>query len=232
MKIAILSDIHGNASALMEVLNIAKAEGVDKLLVLGDIVGYYYEPNRVLDLLSHWDYDLVRGNHEDILQSIIEDSANIEEINKKYGSAHSQALHQLTGDQLKFLMNLPEQKQIDVDGLSIIMCHGSPWDHNQYLYPNTDTSVLEQCNVPGIDYVFVGHSHYQFEYNTSNTKLINVGSVGQSRKQGGIANWVLLDTKAKEISMKGTRYDVEKVINQVMANDPHHPYLIDILKRN
>ena len=62
MKIAIISDIHGNYEALFSVLEKAKKESVEHLLILGDIVGYYYHPDKVLNLLAQWSYDMIKGN--------------------------------------------------------------------------------------------------------------------------------------------------------------------------
>ena len=70
MKVAVLSDIHGNHYALKEVLNIARNEKVEKLLVLGDIVGYYYHPEKVMDMIKDWDYELIKGNHEILLEKL------------------------------------------------------------------------------------------------------------------------------------------------------------------
>ena len=71
MKVAVLSDIHGNYDAFKEVLKKAEQEGVKHLLILGDIVGYYYSPQKILKSLSDWSFDMIKGNHEDILGSLI-----------------------------------------------------------------------------------------------------------------------------------------------------------------
>ena len=57
MKIEIISDINGKYDALIEVLKKAKKEKVEHILVLGDIVGYYYHPDKILKLLSEWSFD-------------------------------------------------------------------------------------------------------------------------------------------------------------------------------
>ena len=56
MKIGIISDIHGNYDALFSVLEKAKKESVDHLLILGDIVGYYYHPEKILNLLASLEF--------------------------------------------------------------------------------------------------------------------------------------------------------------------------------
>ena len=72
MRVGVISDIHGNQYALSAVLKTARKEGIEKFLVLGDIVGYYYHPEIVLNMLSEWDYEIIKGNHEIILQNLKE----------------------------------------------------------------------------------------------------------------------------------------------------------------
>ena len=71
MKIAILADIHGNHYALLQVLRKAKQLKVEKILILGDLIGYYYYPEKVLEMLSEWDCKFIKGNHEDLLKEIL-----------------------------------------------------------------------------------------------------------------------------------------------------------------
>jgi len=231
MKIAILSDIHGNIYALRSVLADAKALGVEKILVLGDIVGYYYYPGEVLDLLSNWDYTFIRGNHEDILSAILHGKADEALIFKKYGSAHFKAAKELTEAQIAFLTQSPEQLVLQLDGVNILMCHGTPWDHNAYLYPDSPVTLLEKCNIKDMDFVFIGHSHYAFQHITSGSVLINAGSVGQSRKKGGLAQWVLLDTMSSKADFMTSAYNVKPLLADIDFIDPGHAYLSKILTR-
>ena len=136
MKIAVISDIHGNIDALIEVLKKAKNENVEHLLVLGDIVGYYYYPDKILELISDWSYDIIKGNHEKILEDLLVNPSLGESIRLKYGSGHQEAINKLTIQQLDFLFNLPETKSIQLDGISLLMSHGSPWSNDYYIYPD------------------------------------------------------------------------------------------------
>ena len=80
MKVAVISDIHGNFDALVAVLEKAENENVTHLLNLGDVVGYYYYPDKIMDLLSQWSFDIIKGNHEKILEDLIADSSLSETI--------------------------------------------------------------------------------------------------------------------------------------------------------
>ncbi|MFM9951272.1 MAG: metallophosphoesterase family protein [Saprospiraceae bacterium] len=232
MKIAILSDIHGNHYALLQVLQKAKQIKVEKILILGDLIGYYYYPEKVLEILFEWDCKFIKGNHEDLLKEILNGSIKIEMVTEKHGSGHCMALERLNSAQIAELVSLPEQLQLEVDNINILMCHGSPWDPNMYLYPDTQKSTLNRACSSGTDIVLIGHSHYQFAYSYLGTTLINPGSVGQSRQTGGLADWAVLDTENGAIQLLSTPYDTSELIKEVFRIDPSNVYLRDVLVRN
>ena len=232
MKIAIFSDIHGNHFALEKVLLEIKKNKIEKLLILGDIVGYYYYPDKVLSMLKNWDYYFIRGNHEVLLEKVQNGEIKISTLTKKYGNGHQFALNRLTNNQLNFLINSPDKKELMFNGVKILICHGSNWDPNCYLYPNTDKDILSRSGESDADFVFVGHSHHPFIHKNINNILINVGSIGQSRVKGGIANWVILNTSNKSFELKETTYNTELLINDIKKLDPNNEYLIEELKRN
>lgn len=231
MKIAILSDIHGNFDALAEVLTAAGKEKVDHLLILGDIVGYYYHPDKVLEALAPWSYDMIKGNHEEILQKLIQEPAIGPAVQVKYGCAHQLALEKLTKKQLNFLLGLPESRSVAYDGLSFLMCHGSPWSLDQYIYPDSEPDLILKCDSKEHDFVLIGHSHYAFAKHNENSILLNPGSVGQSRQKGGKASWALVDTKNGSFQQRSTDYGVERLVQEVQIKDPGAAYHMKILKR-
>lgn len=233
MKIAVLSDIHGNASALIKVLAEAKRNDVQQLLILGDIVGYYYHPNIVLEKLSEWECHWVFGNHEILLQSFIDGDESVkQQLRKKYGSGFDHCIEKLSREQLLFIKNLLEVKDVLIERTKIKLCHGTPWDYNEYLYPDASKDKLNQCNEVGLDFVLMGHTHYPFVYKGNDTLIANVGSVGQSRVMGGIANWSIINTSNKTYTAKYTPYDVKDLKKEAQKNNPELPYLWEILDRN
>lgn len=230
MKIAILSDIHGNSYALEEVLKEAEKNKVDHFLVLGDIVGYYYHPDKVLDMLSKWNYDIIKGNHEKILEDILKTPSLVESINLKYGSGHQEALNKLTLEQLKFLYELSEVKSVQYDGVSFLMSHGSPWSNDKYIYPDCGKEVSIKCDSRDHDFVLIGHTHYAFSINNQNSTLINPGSVGQSRQKGGKASWCIINTENKSVQFLSTDYDITNLAKEIIEKGDNK-YLLEVLKR-
>tara|TARA_B100001093_G_scaffold507414_1_gene567948 strand:- start:943 stop:1641 length:699 start_codon:yes stop_codon:yes gene_type:complete len=231
MNIGILGDIHGNHIALESVLRKAKIMNVKKLLITGDLVGYYYNIKEVLDLLDPWDWVSVRGNHEDMLKECIRNNNNFTKIEKKYGSSLRRTADHITEKQLDMLINLPHPKELDIEGSKILLCHGSPWDNNQYIYPDSDFDTLERCAIKNYNIVILGHTHYPMIKLIKSVQIVNPGSVGQSRDKSFGAKWALFNTDTKKISMHSENYDPTDIINSINRNDPHINYLSKILLR-
>jgi len=231
MKIAIISDIHGNYEALFSVLEKAKKESVEHLLILGDIVGYYYHPDKVLNLLAQWSYDMIKGNHEQILENLVKDSTLSEAVRLKYGSGHQEAINKLTEDQLELLFDLPETKSVNVDEISFLLSHGSPWSSDYYIYPDSSNEVFKKCDIETFNFVLIGHSHYSFAIRNENSILLNPGSVGQSRQNGGRASWCILNTNNSCFQFLSTDYCTGNLLKEVAKKDPDIKYLGDILVR-
>jgi putative phosphoesterase len=232
MKVAVLSDIHGNVDALKAVLEMAKTHQVDKILVLGDFVGYYYHPDKVLSELKSWDCEMIQGNHEEILKSLYTKDVSESEIIKKYGSGHKIALEKLKESELKMLFELPYFKSVQLETFKVMMCHGSNFDKDYYLYPNETNEILNRCSSNEHQFIFVGHSHYPFVRTFEGSTLVNVGSVGQSRMAGGVANWIILHTENHSIQFMNSRYDISNICKEVKEKDPSNEYLWKILERN
>lgn len=231
MKVAVISDIHGNSYALEQVLKSASKLKVEKLLVLGDIVGYYYHPDRVLEMLSKWDFEIIKGNHEIILEELSNGKVNPDIIKQKYGSGHQAGLTKLSQETMQWLFSLPSQKSVLINDISFQMNHGSPRNIDEYVYPDANKELLESCDSLKHDFVLIGHSHYAFCYRCNRSILINCGSVGQSRQNGGLAYWALVNTNNKSFEIKATPYNVTELQCEVMRIDPLNEYSYKVLTR-
>ncbi len=232
MRVAILGDIHGNALALRAVLEAAVKEGVEKLLITGDLVGYYFAPGEVLKLLAPWDKVIVRGNHEEMLTSARTDPSQLTKIDATYGSGLRLALTELSSPQLDELSRLPHPLRVEIDGLRILLCHGAPWDSGHYVYPDAPPELLERCAEPDVDVVVMGHTHYPMLHSIDKRLLVNPGSVGQPRNRSPGAWWAMLDTCSdKKVVIKRETYDIQAVADEAKQRHPELPYLAKVLWR-
>lgn len=231
MKIAILSDIHGNSVALRAVLEEMKKVCIDRIYVLGDMVGYYYHPDEVFDCLTHFDVEFLAGNHEKILLKCLYDENYLTEVNRKYGYGIKFAIEKLSREFCIRLAKFPCVKVNVIEGYKIALSHGSLKSINQYIYPDADSNILIEYTRSKYDYIFMGHTHYPFVFSKSNTVIANVGSVGQSREKSGLASWCVLDLKNGALMFKHTPYDVSQVIREAAEFNPKIEYLHEVLKR-
>jgi len=231
MKIALLSDIHGNDKALIAVLKEINAAGVKKILFLGDYIGYYYNADIVLDLIHSYDKEMIKGNHELLMKESINDKRKSFENQKAYGSGLEYAKKLLSTEQIKYLINLPEKKELEFDGLKILICHGSPWNNNEYIYPDAPHDKIDRIFQLNYDLVIYGHTHYPALWEKDGKKICNPGSVGQPRDRKPGASWALWDTEINQIILKREYYDTTSLIESCKINDPDNNYLWEVLER-
>jgi len=229
MKLGLIADIHGNRAALAATLDAARARGVQRLLCCGDLVGYYYEPDRCLDLLAEWDLECVRGNHENMLMRLVSEPSLADELRRRYGSGHSVAASVLSPSQRSFLSSLPSRRTIEINAKTVLLCHGAPWDTDEYVYPESDSGTFSRCAESGVDYVVMGHTHCQMAERSGPTLLLNPGSVGQPRRGTPGAEWALLDLDTGAYQHFTERYESDAVAAHARATDPHFPFLWEIL---
>lgn len=231
MKLALLGDIHGNHLALQAVLAAASSSGVEKLLVTGDLVGYYHSPLNVLELLRPWDRHMVRGNHEDMLNTARSAPAFLAQVDARYGTGLRTAIEQLGEQQLDELCSLPHPLELVIDGCRILLCHGAPWDIDQYVYPDAKPELLERCAIQEFDLVVLGHTHYPMHHKIGRTLVVNPGSVGQPRNHQLGAHWAIFDTVSRSLQFCREDYDSSALVRECQQRHPEMPYLAEVLLR-
>lgn len=231
MRVGILSDIHGNSVALRNTLDEARRLNVERLIVLGDLIGYYYDAKGVMALLRDWKVDAIRGNHERYLEASLTSASAAMAYRSKYGSSLDLARETLLKEDLSWLLSLPDQCTVTIDGVIFELCHGSPQDKDEYVYPNASTERLAGVDLQGRDFVLMGHTHYPFMSLQKNSVLLNPGSVGQPRDLGGLASWCWLDCATQAIAFVRTPFDTSILIREAQIRDPGLPYLSEIQSR-
>jgi putative phosphoesterase len=230
MKVGLLADIHANAHALRVVLDVAAALGVETFLVAGDLVGYYYEPAQVLDMLDARLWWGVRGNHEDMLLDWLAGDDR-DAIRDRYGSGLSVAAETLTRRQLGRLASLPRTLSVALGGKRGFVCHGTPHCTDAYVYPDAADHVIADLAVAGHDLVVFGHSHYPVTWEIGETLIVNPGSVGQPRNRVPGAHWAFWDTEMHAVEHRVEPYDVSPVVEMCRRRDLRLSYLADVLTR-
>lgn len=231
MKLAVLADIHSNQYALLAVVNKLKYSKIDKVIILGDFIGYYYGIAEVFKLLEGFSVLAVKGNHEEMYFENINDESEYLKLKGKYGSSYDYIRSDLTSNQIDFLKNLPPTLELEIDDKKLLFCHGSPWLIDQYVYPDAPIDLLRGFKDYDYDIFFCGHTHYQAKLNFESKLIYNPGSVGQSREKGGYAFWGILNTATWDFQFMKTCYNKSQLIRECISNDPLLDYNVNVLNR-
>lgn len=232
MRYLIISDIHSNLEALEAVLQAAPPERFDKVLVLGDIVGYGADPNAVVDRVRELAPDvIVRGNHDKV-------ASGVEPADGFNDAARRAALwtfNALTPENRAYLAELEAGPRIIDETLEI--CHGSPVDEDEYIFEPTD--AIEALRVAERPVCFFGHTHVQIAYwlsgdsfdvivtgsddetqitlDPSRRYLINPGSIGQPRDGDPRAAFATFDAAAGVVVLRRVPYPVNDAQAKIAA---------------
>ena len=232
MKIAIVSDIHANIDALNAVIKDIDKQDCSSILLLGDLVGYYYSAKQVISIVRNDQrFIVIRGNHEDIFARTLVDDVFEKKMYQKYGSGFRSCLSSLAPDEIDWLKNLPVSKSILLDGLKIGMFHGSDKSTNEYIYPDAENKRLEKMTKE-FDFVFLGHTHYPAIFMQGHSTIINPGSVGQPRDIGSLASYAILNTQNRSVVFRRVPFSSVLIQKKCEEIDPHYPYLKDVFIRN
>lgn len=229
MRYLLLSDLHSNDEAFAAVLSRVKRKKFDKIVCLGDFVGYAADPNKVLDRFRTLPRTkvVIRGNHDKVVAGM--DAGDM--FNPPALLAARWTAERLSTENADFLQRLPLGPTI-VDDLFVI-CHGSPLDEDAYIFSDFDASmnfVHMNRTAAGIDLCFFGHSHIpsiftlepggirveavrgsraKLKLEKGKRYLINPGSVGQPRDRNPKASYALFDATERVVHFDRVAYDVE-----------------------
>lgn len=218
MKIAVMSDIHGNYVALERCIEYALSEGVQAFVFLGDYVGELAYPQKTMDILkelkNHHSCYFVKGNKEDYWLNYERDGeCGWSENDSTTGSLYY-TYHNLSSDDLVFFKSLSHSAEISFEGLPIItICHGSPMQANEKLLPDKQKTfeIMERDNNT---IILCGHTHLQGLIEHDGKMVLNPGAVGVSLHSDGKSQFMILTgTEGTwEHEFISLDYDVEQVI--------------------
>ena len=231
MRYLVISDIHANLEAYEAVMAAAVPLAYERVLVLGDLVGYGADPNAICDRVRALaPQALIRGNHDKVGSGI----ESPEGFNAVARSAIRWTHDALTPGNREWLAALPAGPLVVDDFIEI--CHGTPFDEDAYVFDDLDAlRAMHAARRPlclfGHTHVQVGHylSRDQFGLSTAghqrpltipldeaNRYLINPGSVGQPRDGDPRAGFAVVDTAAREVTIHRVEYPVAQAQARIL----------------
>lgn len=214
MKIAVISDIHANWQALESVLNDIKVQNCDKILCLGDLAMAGPEPSKVIDFVKEQkDWTIIQGNTDKMIAEFTPEIIN--SLKDKFpvmANALLDDIKIISDENKSFLANLPENRSIEIDGVKILLVHGSPRRNNEDILPDTSLDKLDEI-IKGVDddLIFCGHTHVPCGFQTNSKKtVVNVGSVGRPMTSVAKSCYVVADIKSGAFSIEHRLIDYDK----------------------
>jgi predicted phosphodiesterase len=227
MRIAVISDIHANIEALTEVMKDIRLASVDKVMSLGDNIGYGPDPEAVIRLLTEEKIPSVIGNHE---LAVIRPKY-LEAFNPSARQALLKTIELISGETVEILKGLETFRVSD----DFRFVHGFPPDSPTiYLYQVAETHLQGYFKRMQEKVCFIGHTHElkMIEYDGRRITwgdlmegmeyldprkryIINAGSVGQPRDGNNNAKYLILDTVSFRLEIRYVSYDMRPTMQKI-----------------
>jgi len=228
MRLAVISDIHGNLEAFKEVLADVDKSQVDAIASLGDNIGYGPDPEEVVRLILKRNIPSVMGNHE----LAVVDTECLDCMNPSARRSLLLTKSLLSTDTVHYINTLSPSMTFHES----LCVHGCPPDSvTTYLFQVTNAQFKEIFRAMKEKICFVGHTHFpqiisfdgaepvgtplcegKIALQEDYRYIINVGSVGQPRDGNNNAKYVIWDTSSESIEMRYIPYDIAATANKIL----------------
>jgi putative phosphoesterase len=219
-RVAVLSDVHGNATALEAVLDDVRREAPDVIVFGGDLT-WGPLPRETLDLVAGLDFPAawVRGNADRTLLEPVNDPSEREAWLREHHN----------GDDLAQVGSFVDALVVEIHGLGPTrFCHGSPRSDEELVTPGTPEARMRALSAGIAERVLVtAHTHLQFDRRVAGLRSINPGSVGMPYEGRPGAYWALL---GPDVALRRTEYAIDDAVAAYRASGfPRVEELVEIL---
>jgi predicted phosphodiesterase len=218
MRIALISDIHGNLPALRAVLGDVAAIGCDAVWCAGDVVGRGPHPNEVVDELRRLEIPTVQGNWDEAVGMGREVTGSIwpspEAESEGYASLMWTAAR-LTDENRTWLRQLPATLRLDVSGRTALLFHGTPLKQNEYIWHDRPSRYFARmASDDGDDLFCFGHTHESFHRLVGQSHFVAAGSVGCGGADDSRARYAVMYVTESDVvvGFRSVDYDHAEVV--------------------
>ncbi len=224
MRVALISDIHGNATALEAVLADIAQEQVDQIICLGDVITGGPQPQRVVALLRDVQVVLVLGNGDHRLHNPISPEG-LEDHLRILVDTEAWARQVLPEVDLAWLRQASLTHETQLIGKRLLCCHASPRRVSEGIVAElTDAELSEILQGYSFDILAAGHTHVPMLRKYGNSVLINPGAVGSPTGEGSVARYAMVSIADGRIDVdfRSMNYDIAPAIGQALTNGMPH----------
>jgi len=206
MRIAVISDIHGNLESLS-----ALPESYDELWVLGDLVNYGPDPGAVVDFVRSHATIVVRGNHDHAV-GFNEDPRCSPPYREMAKETMQFTRSLLSRDQIEYLASLPLIVERTVQDTRFVLCHAAPSDPLYKYVPANSPQWAEEMKLVSADVLLVGHTHTPFVQLVGRAQVVNPGSLGQPKTGSTKACYAVWEESA---ILQSAEYDLARTLSKI-----------------
>ncbi|CAB3394688.1 MULTISPECIES: metallophosphoesterase family protein [Kyrpidia] len=226
MRVAFLSDIHGNVEALDAVLADVRKRGVDRIAVLGDIAYRGAEPTRAVEKvreLAAAGAEVIQGNADLWTVRGVEAGEVPDPFLEIMRREQEWTAGRLTADQVRYLEELPEDIFWDFEGVRIHAFHATPTNLFTAVLPDASAEVLEGRLMvkPAVDVYVYGHIHLPYVRYLRGKCVVNTGSVGLPFDGLPQPSYALLEVEAGRfrVTLERVPYDADRAAERLRQVD-------------
>lgn len=226
MRYAILGDIHSNLQALEAVAEQLRNEAIDRIVSVGDVVGYGADPSKCIELLTQLNAVVVAGNH---------DWAAIGKLDVDFFNPYARAAIEWTARTLSpaeknWIAALPLSVRLDAE---VSVAHATYESPEKFDYIQSYHDAARSINAMSTRVCFIGHSHVPAAFIVKDTlrlcldpiismdgvfrALVNVGSIGQPRDENPKAAYAIYDSNSKIYELRRIPYHVDDASARIRA---------------
>jgi predicted phosphodiesterase len=229
MRLALISDQHGNYVAFRAALDDVERLGVEEIVCLGDVAQGGTQPAQTLDLLASLGCETVLGNADAFLLELPVDSP--EEVTGRQLEVRDWTLAQLSASHLEQIGSFAPVVRRELDGVSLLLFHGSPRSYDDVLLPEAGGDALEPFLGHDAALLAGGHTHLQWTRRIEKGLYANPGSVGLSYDRHSdppvlraLAEWALVTVAngAVAIEFRQVPYSLDDF--RTAATESGRPY--------
>ncbi len=236
VRVAVFSDIHGNAVALEAMLADLRSRRADRLVCLGDAIQGGAQPAEVVARLRALACPVVMGNADSFLLTGRDSGTETASAERRavLDRVREWSLSRLSPADRDFIASFAPRVRLDLGGRALLGFHGSPTSFDDILLPETPPEVFERLLAPhAADFMAGGHVHLQFARRFAGSLHFNPGSVGvaylhgQPEGSGRMDPWAeyaVLDVDGPRLSLEFHRvpYDVSAWIGAIRSSGRPH----------